>query len=602
VHDLFPDLWARAGAQEVRLHGLTRSAAERLVRAVLPGAPGEVVARIVARAEGNAFHLEELIRHIAERGAGALPETLLTLAEARLSRLDPEGRRFLRVASVFGESFRDAGVAALIGEEAASHVAPRLVAGELIVPGGEAGEHRFRHGLLRDAAYAMLTADDRADLHRRAGAWLEQRADARDALRIADHFELAGERERALDVVAHASDTSSYLTLHDAAELLARGRRLGASQGTLARLVDRELLRRAWQRTTDRMEHTVQLAVEALSLNPPGSIAWIRGAAMVLLAGQHAPPALAQEVLRQFLSVPLPDHEIVGLAVNASLMGLVGTKERDGARALLARAQVAGFRHPNARGWVLVAGNWLDFCVDGDLGAALAAMEQAEALFRQGDDIVGVVNAIYVRAWVHLDAAAYDVALATALEVTRMSAAVGGRLYLLDHAQLVAASAELCTGDLRGAAARVSPLVRSEDAGVRQRAQHLEAALALAEGRLDDAERLATTVRHAQYPYALVGLVGARAAVRRGDLALALERAEKTVETATRGATPPGLLADAELELTLRLVAVGQTDRAREVAARADARVQRTAGGLPEARRARYLARHAELGRLAREL
>src|SRR5205814_8851435 len=57
-------------------------------------------------------------------------------------------------------------------------------------------EYAFAHGLLRDAAYQMLTAQDLALGHALAGAWLERRGETEAAV-LAEHFERGRERARA---------------------------------------------------------------------------------------------------------------------------------------------------------------------------------------------------------------------------------------------------------------------------------------------------------------------------------------------------------------------------------------------------------------------
>src|SRR5204862_8090766 len=63
--------------------------------------------------------------------------------------------------------------------------------------GGGHAEFTFAHALVREAAYAMLTDDDRTLGHRLAGAWLEQ-AGAGDAMALAEHFRRGGEPARAV--------------------------------------------------------------------------------------------------------------------------------------------------------------------------------------------------------------------------------------------------------------------------------------------------------------------------------------------------------------------------------------------------------------------
>ena len=62
------------------------------------------ISSIVARAAGNAFYLEELIRAVAEGRGQELPETVLAMVQARFDALGPDDRRILRAASIFGET------------------------------------------------------------------------------------------------------------------------------------------------------------------------------------------------------------------------------------------------------------------------------------------------------------------------------------------------------------------------------------------------------------------------------------------------------------------------------------------------------------------
>ena len=90
------------------------------------------------------------------------------MVHSRLSALDERARLLLRAASVFGERFWSSAVAALVateGSPASSTCSRRLVAKELLIEqtnsrfAGRA-EFAFRHALLREGAYAMLTDED----------------------------------------------------------------------------------------------------------------------------------------------------------------------------------------------------------------------------------------------------------------------------------------------------------------------------------------------------------------------------------------------------------------------------------------------------------
>jgi hypothetical protein len=219
VHERFPSLWAHRNVTEVRLAPLGERACTKIAREALGDrAAKSSVGRIVARSEGNAFFLEELIRAAAEgeasgaaRGDDALPASVIAVAQARLERLDAASRRVLRAASVFGDTFWLEGVSALVGQTPSEveSVVGALVQNEVIVTcDGQrltgARELAFRHTLLRGAAYATLTDGDRALGHRLAAKWLEQANEDREV--VALHWLEAGERSNASACFAGAGE------------------------------------------------------------------------------------------------------------------------------------------------------------------------------------------------------------------------------------------------------------------------------------------------------------------------------------------------------------------------------------------------------------
>jgi len=201
THARFPELWDDCPLHVVRLGALLRRAGEELVRAVLGArARPDVVARLVERAAGHPHHLHELARAYGSGLGEGFPEAVLESVEARLDTQGPEAKRILRAASIFGERFSRAGVAALTGTEP-SYIGERLdeIAGrELVGPGssiGRAGDadYVFRHAVVREAAYATLTDADRALGHRLAAEWLERQGRA-EASALAAHRKLGGVR------------------------------------------------------------------------------------------------------------------------------------------------------------------------------------------------------------------------------------------------------------------------------------------------------------------------------------------------------------------------------------------------------------------------
>jgi tetratricopeptide (TPR) repeat protein len=204
VNERFPELWEEERRETVLLRALTRKACTGLIEHVLgEDTPDELITTIVARAAGNAFFLEELCRASAA-GRDELPESVVAVAQARIENLPDKQRTLLRTASIFGETFWRGGLITLGNDATAvDHVVSELVDNELIrrraystVLGQE--ELCFRHAFLREAAYAMLTDDDRLVGHGMAAVWLEDSGGHEPEV-LAYHWEHAGEPERAAE-------------------------------------------------------------------------------------------------------------------------------------------------------------------------------------------------------------------------------------------------------------------------------------------------------------------------------------------------------------------------------------------------------------------
>jgi len=285
VRERFPRLWEGRRLQEIGLTELGKRASERLARQALgEDAKAEVIDRIVSRAQGNAFYLEELIRAAAEGREGELPESVVAMVQSRLGSLDDEDRRLLRAASVFGDVFWIGGVRALLGhglgEEARRDRIANLVEREFLslrpesrFPGEE--ELAFRHALVREGAYAMLTEEDRELGYRLAGAWLEEHGET-DSLILAQHFERGGETRRAVQHYLRAAEQAHRAGDDEAAIARAeRGISLGADADTEIGLLGIITETRMWRNQLDAAADTgARLTRRA----PPGSAPWVRGA------------------------------------------------------------------------------------------------------------------------------------------------------------------------------------------------------------------------------------------------------------------------------------------------------------------------------------
>jgi eukaryotic-like serine/threonine-protein kinase len=293
VHDMFPKLWADREMQEIRLKELPRKASERLVRQVLGnGLSAETVERLVARSDGNAFYLEELIRATAERRGDALPETVLAMVQSRLEGLDGNARRVLRAASVFGEVFWPGGAAALLGDAMGpaevSAILANLVDQEVLVRRldhrllGEQ-EMMFRHALLREGAYEMLTEQDRILGHRLAGEWLLGRGEG-DPMVLAEHFERGKDPARAGSFYLRAAEQAHRGGDADAAIARAkRGIKGGVPEELRVALLGLLCEIHVWSLEREYI-NAVPYAEEVMSLATPGSVPWASAVAVKMLA------------------------------------------------------------------------------------------------------------------------------------------------------------------------------------------------------------------------------------------------------------------------------------------------------------------------------
>jgi hypothetical protein len=281
VSTTFPQLWADK-VQEISLSGLSRKAGERLILEVLgQKVEPKTMSRIVSQAAGNALYLEELIRAEAMGRGQKMPETILAMLQSRLSYLEPGARRLLRAASIFGETFWRDGVRALLHGHGHGQrpLSPADISGPTLrgdppsrdapsrdslrpdsQPDGELDgwlsiladaelverhrdsrlpgdvEYRFRHGLLREAAYSLLTPADQRLGHRLAADFLEAAEPKRepghppwrpllvDPLMLAEHAQRGGQSVRATSFYLRAAEQAlASNDLSGAHEHAARG-------------------------------------------------------------------------------------------------------------------------------------------------------------------------------------------------------------------------------------------------------------------------------------------------------------------------------------------------------------------------------------------
>jgi class 3 adenylate cyclase/tetratricopeptide (TPR) repeat protein len=176
--------WAggKLNATTVLLEPLSAGETDELIELLLGTAGLDETLRVRIResAEGNPLFVEQMLAMVAESPNGdvVVPPTIQALLAARLDQLDPAERGVLERGAVEGKIFHRGGVEALAPDEL--NVPTQLMAlvrKELVRPDRTqlAGDDafRFRHLLIRDAAYDALPKSSRADLHARFAAWLD---------------------------------------------------------------------------------------------------------------------------------------------------------------------------------------------------------------------------------------------------------------------------------------------------------------------------------------------------------------------------------------------------------------------------------------------
>jgi len=209
----------KRNVSSVTLEPLSREDAERLIGFLLKveELPEAVRARILERAEGNPFFLEEIVRQLIDggmivhernrwRAAGnignvEIPDTVQGVLAARIDLLETTEKRALQRAAVVGRVFWPEPVGRLLNgdRERLRDTLDRLEERELVrsqLTSSIEGEPEFifKHILTRDVAYESLPRRDRATAHSAVAEWIESTTGERRgefAELLAYHYEAA---------------------------------------------------------------------------------------------------------------------------------------------------------------------------------------------------------------------------------------------------------------------------------------------------------------------------------------------------------------------------------------------------------------------------
>ncbi|MBI2923804.1 MAG: tetratricopeptide repeat protein [Planctomycetes bacterium] len=298
------------GWTPVVLAELPEPAALRLAESALAARPDAALARfLLEKSGGNPYYLEELARYLRKEGfvegdparlrvpTERVPAGLHGLLVARLDALPPETREALKTASVSGRTFWKGLLAHVGGTDAAGALEEArrrdmvVTEGASLFPGDS--QLAFRHALLRDAAYSLLTKKDRARLHALAAAYLEERAASagrRARAMAAAHRHAAGQDDAAARLWLQASEEAFQISPREAQEwaALARACRPDA-EGAVAEAHAQLVL--------GRYDEALGAAAEAAAESPRGS--QTRIGALLILSKVHFRRGKFDEALRE---------------------------------------------------------------------------------------------------------------------------------------------------------------------------------------------------------------------------------------------------------------------------------------------------------------
>ncbi|HUG95815.1 MAG TPA: adenylate/guanylate cyclase domain-containing protein [Pleomorphomonadaceae bacterium] len=189
----------RRSFSSVFLDPLPPAATTELVDQLLQVAelPPALRARIVERADGNPFFVEEILRQLIDEGRIVrsgdgwraapdvsdveIPDTVQAVLAARIDLLGSDQKRTLQAAAVVGRIFWPAPVARFLNGAAGALVqhlreleARDLILSRLASTMAGQPEYIFKHALVRDVAYESIPRRERAAAHLRVADWIEE--------------------------------------------------------------------------------------------------------------------------------------------------------------------------------------------------------------------------------------------------------------------------------------------------------------------------------------------------------------------------------------------------------------------------------------------
>ena len=398
-----PQWRTEAAVTQVHLRPLLEDDVLRISRSLAGGAlPDELEARILAKAEGSPFFVEEITRSLVEEGFlstgdGAvrltrpvdeilIPGSVREVIAARLDRLPAAAKHVAQLAAVLGRQFHREQLSQLLAGEAVdvAHELEELRRRGVIHRKSlfSDDEYRFGESLTQEVAYDSLLHRQRRQLHGRVATLLEvgggEASLARPAL-LAHHFARSDDRARAVETLlraaAEAEQMPSFRTALD-------------------------LYRQAWE------------IGEALLGDAPGEASrqrWVMDATLgftrvTVLYGSSADPDAERAALRgRELALQLGVPEAAGLLRTLHGMLLTVDPERFAEGVAITEAAVAEARESGDPMLALSASRavaW-HYLLDGRFDAARTTIEWVERGLAERDGRPGAAETYLATRMMH---------------------------------------------------------------------------------------------------------------------------------------------------------------------------------------------------------
>ena len=215
----------KLNASTVLLEPLSNAECETLLDSLGDGFTAETRERVLTTSGGNPLFVEEMVALARESGRVEVPSSIQALLQARLDTLGSDERTVIERGAVEGEVFHRGAVRELapdrndVEENLVGLVRKELIRPERATLAGD-DAYRFRHLLIRDAAYDALPKTTRADLHERFATWLAHRGGLVELDEIVGHH-----LEQAVRYRTELDLESRELALRAGAHLAEAGRK-----------------------------------------------------------------------------------------------------------------------------------------------------------------------------------------------------------------------------------------------------------------------------------------------------------------------------------------------------------------------------------------